>query len=145
MARPRKDSNVLEAEPVSPVRAEMEWYMCPRCKGRGEIFGDFKRKPVLADQPGRQIGVCARCNGWGVERVEQGQAKGFFPVRQCGKCKNYYAIGAAGMDDYVPTLQETEHTHSHLYDVSVHAPPANPSLLRTQNLAIDKQSYIKPY
>lgn len=110
------------AELATAVRKE--WHVCPGCKGEGVKIVADPRAPWK-----RSKELCPQCNGNRMVQfaVDSKESMLNAPVRQCPKCKNWYAIGAGhGPDELNDPLRvaPNPNAHSHWHDMSFYPPPS---------------------
>ena len=105
------------------------WYLCPLCKGLGEIPSDEPRRILRGIKTFGHI-RCTQCGGMRMvkESSDVALAKGYKPIVLCPKCQNFYAQGGGHAatetnDPFTPTSIGKSQAHSHWHDFSIHAPP----------------------
>ena len=122
------ESQSVAASPVPLAVSASGWYLCPLCKGLGEIQSDEQRKILRGVKTFGHI-RCTQCGGVRMIKVDQNVAtsQGLRPIKQCPKCRNFYAIGGGHPanetnDPFTRTSIGKAQAHSHWHDLSIHAP-----------------------
>ncbi len=112
---------------IEPIKAtpEVEWFLCPTCKGLGEVPSDEIRRLLRGVMHIRHV-ICPTCNG--AKMVKSGtfdlnEVEGtLYPIKQCRFCKNWFAWGA-GKPKRIPCPHvHTDESHCHWHDQGAEPP-----------------------